>query len=344
MLLSEIIATLGGELQGDDVHVGRVAALENAQPDALAFLSNAKFKNLIATSAAGALLLKAEDAVGVSKPCIVTANPYLYYAKAAELLHPGPTLKPGIHPRAVVDATAQIHPDAQIGPNVVIEAGAIVGARAVLMANAYIGVGTFIGADTRVYPNVTVMADCVVGERVILHPGCSIGADGFGNAWDEDHWHKIPQVGRVVIGNDVEIGANTAVDRGAIGDTVIARGVRIDNLVMIAHNVHVGEHTAIAACTGIAGSAKIGARVQMGGGTRMSGHIDITDDVVLLNAALVAKSIKVKGVFAGNPLQTYEQWLKNASHLRHLDALSNKVKQLEKKLAAQSIAPAQEEE
>lgn len=344
MFLSELITALGGTLQGEDVQVSRIAALENAQSDALTFLSNSRFKSQALASQAAALLIRPADAEGISKPAILTDDPYLYYARAAALLHPAPAVQPGIHPRATVDETAQVHPSAQIGPNVVVEAGAVIGANVVLRANVFVGANAQIGAGSILYPNVTLMNECILGERCILHPGAVIGADGFGNAWAKDHWEKIPQIGRVVLGNDVEIGANATVDRGAIDDTVLSNGVRIDNLVMLGHNVHVGEHTAMAAMSGISGSVRIGARCQFGGATRMGGHIEIGDDVILLNSALVSKSIRSKGIYAGSPVQTHDQWLKNAAHLRHLDALSGKVKQLEKKLAAQDTAAAQEEE
>lgn len=217
------------------------------------------------------------------------------------------------------------------------------GRNAVLLANVYVGRNTQIGDDALLYPNVCVMDDCLIGARVILHPGAVIGADGFGNAWASDHWEKIPQLGKVIIGDDVEIGSCTTIDRGALENTVIGRGARLDNLIQVAHNVSVGEHTAMAACVGIAGSTRIGARCQIGGAAMISGHLEICDSVVVLGGTLVAKTIHQPGVYSGSyPMQEHGDWLKNAAQLRHLNELVQRVKQLEKQVAALQ-APSGEE-
>ncbi|GLS04122.1 UDP-3-O-acylglucosamine N-acyltransferase [Chitiniphilus shinanonensis] len=334
MRLSALVAQLGGTLQGDDVQVDGVASLEHARPSQLSFLTQRKFLGAAQASAAGALIVRPAEAPLLDRACIVTADPYLYYARAVPLLHPVPEGMPGVDARAAVDPSAKVAASARIGPGVVIGPDAEVGERSVLRANVCVGAGARIGADCLLHPN-TVLADgCILGDRVILHPGAVVGADGFGNAWAGDHWEKIPQIGRAIVGDDVEIGSNTTVDRGALDDTVIGNGARIDNLVQVAHNVAIGEHTAIAGCVGIAGSTKIGARCQIGGAAMISGHLEICDGVVVLGGTLIGKTIRTPGVYSGSyPMQGHADWLKNAAQLRHLDALAERVKQLEKKLA-----------
>ncbi|WP_308445823.1 UDP-3-O-(3-hydroxymyristoyl)glucosamine N-acyltransferase [Chitinolyticbacter albus] len=339
MRLSELATLLGGELVGADVEIGRVASLAQAGADSLSFVAQKRFIAAASQSAAGALLARPEAVPQLGKPCIALADPYLAYARAARLLHPAPVTVPGIHASAIVSADAQVAASAQIGPGVVIEAGAVIGERCVLQAHVFVGSHAQIGDETLIHPHVTVAAGCRVGARVILHPGAVIGSDGFGNAWAGDHWEKIPQIGRVIIEDDVEIGANTTIDRGALDDTVIRRGARLDNLIQVAHNVVIGEHTAIAACVGIAGSTTIGARCQLGGAAMISGHLEICDGVTILGGTLVAKTIRQPGAYSGSyPMQGHGEWLKNAAQLRHLDELADRVKQLEKRLAALSAA------
>ncbi len=344
MLLSELIACLGGELQGEDIRVRGLASLERAGADQLSFLVQRKFLGAAQASLAGALIVRPTEAPSLSRPCIVTSDPYLYYARAARVLYPDAQIEAGIDPKASVDPSAVVAADAQIGPGVVIGPGASIGERSVLRANVYVGAGARIGADCLLHPNTVLAAHCELGDRVILHPGAVIGSDGFGNAWAGDHWEKIPQIGRTIVGNDVEIGSNTTVDRGALDDTLIGNGARIDNLVQVAHNVVIGEHTAIAGCVGIAGSVKIGARCQIGGAAMISGHLELCDGVVVLGGTLIAKTIRTPGVYSGSyPMQAHADWLKNAAQLRHLDALAERVKQLEKKLAGLN-PPAGEQE
>ncbi|WP_148715642.1 UDP-3-O-(3-hydroxymyristoyl)glucosamine N-acyltransferase [Chitinolyticbacter meiyuanensis] len=344
MRLSELATQLGGELIGTDVEIGRVSSLEQAGADSLSFVAQKRFITAASQSAAAALLARPEAVSQLGKPCIALADPYLAYARAARLLHPLPARVPGIHASAVVSPEARVAATAQLGPGVVIEAGATIGEHCVLQANVFIGRDAEVGEETLIHPHVTVAASCRIGARVILHPGAVIGSDGFGNAWAGDRWEKIPQIGKVIIEDDVEIGANTTVDRGALDDTVIRRGARLDNLIQVAHNVVIGEHTAIAACVGIAGSTRIGARCQIGGAAMISGHLDICDGVTILGGTLVAKTIRQPGAYSGSyPMQGHGDWLKNAAQLRHLDELADRVKQLEKQLAARDVAAGEAE-
>lgn len=255
------------------------------------------------------------------------------FARAVALFHPEPPSCPGIHPAAVVDAGALVAADAEVAAQAVIGAGSRIGAGTRIGPGCVIGNGVEIGAGCRLYGNVTVYPGCRIGDRVTLHAGCVIGSDGFGLAWEGDAWVKVPQVGRVVIGNDVEIGANTTIDRGALTDTVVEDGVKIDNLVQIAHNCHIGAHTAIAGCAGLAGSTRIGRRCLIGGAAMILGHIDICDGVTVSGASFIGKSIKTPGVYTSTqPHMPHDEWLRNAAQLRHLADLRERIRALEKKL------------
>ncbi|SFN22330.1 UDP-3-O-[3-hydroxymyristoyl] glucosamine N-acyltransferase [Formivibrio citricus] len=334
--LSEIVARLGGELRGEDVEIFEIAPLDQADRQSIAFLSNPKLRPQLQTTAAAAVIVKAADAAGLHCPCIVTPDPYLYFARVTALLHPQPAPVSGIHPSAIIAEDAFVDSGAEIGPQVVIESGVRIGARTVIKAGCVIGADTVIGEDCLFYPRVTVYHNTVIGNRVIIHAGAVIGSDGFGNAWARDHWEKIPQIGRAVVGDDVEIGANTTIDRGALGDTVIASGARLDNMIQIGHNVEIGRFTAIAACSGIAGSTKIGAGCLIGGGVGMSGHLKIADRVTILGGSNVPSSIDEPGVYGGSvtPIMPQGIWRRNAIHYRNLDQLVKRVKVLEKKLGA----------
>lgn len=337
MLLSEIIARLGGELQGSDIAVAEVVPLDSTHTDGIAYLANPKLKGLLAETQVAAVIVRPQEAEGLSKPAILTRDPHTYFAKVAQIFHPLPVPRGGIHPTAVVAADAQIDPTAEIGPQVVVESGAKIGARVILKAGVVIGEQVSIGADSLLYPRVVVYQDCQIGARVIVHAGTILGSDGFGNAWDRDHWEKIPQIGRVLIGDDVEIGANTTIDRGAMGDTVIANGVRIDNLIQLGHNVKIGQHTAMAACSGIAGSTEIGANCLIGGGVGMAGHIKIADRVTILGGSDVPSGIDEAGVYGGpNSIQPHQAWLRNAVHLRRLDEIVKRIRALEKRLPSEN--------
>lgn len=329
--LSDIAAQLGGRVLGEvTVSITQVATLEKARSDQISFLSNSKYRGQLASTHAGAVILGEVDANATELPRIVSDNPYAYFAKVSALLNPLPQGKAGIHSSAVIAATARIDDTASIAAHVVIEAGASIAAHSIIGAGCYIGANVVIGSNARLYPRVTVYHDCLLGNNLIAHSGVVIGADGFGIAMDQERWLKIPQIGRVVVGNDVEIGANTTIDRGALDDTVIEDGVKLDNQIQIAHNVRIGAHTAIAGCAGIAGSTVIGRYCLIGGGARILGHLQLADHVEIAANTLVGKSIREAGSYAAiYPLSKTEDWRKNAVHLRHLDDMLKRIKKLE---------------
>jgi len=331
--LREIARRFGGEIAGDpDFAVRGVATLESAGRHHIAFLANARYLPQLKATRAGAVIVGEAQRAATRLPRIVCANPYAYFARVSALFNPEPAPRPGAHATAVIDTAARVSADAQIGPCAVIECGADIGPGCVVGAGCFIGEGAAIGAGTRLYPNVTVYHGCVIGARVILHSGVVIGADGFGIAMDQGRWVKVPQAGRVVIGDDVEIGANTTVDRGALDDTVIEEGVKLDNQIQVAHNVRIGAHTAIAACTGIAGSARIGKHCRIGGASGIAGHITIADGVEISTYTLITKSIDRPGTYTGAyAFEPHRDWLRNAAQLRHLAELARRVRELEKR-------------
>ncbi|MFA5370573.1 MAG: UDP-3-O-(3-hydroxymyristoyl)glucosamine N-acyltransferase [Sideroxydans sp.] len=332
--LSEIVARLGGKVLGDpETEVFQVATLEKAGQGQIAFLANAKYRKQLEASRAAAVIVAETDAELTELPRIVAVNPYSYFAKLSALLNPLPAMPPGIHPTAVIGDGAVIAPDAHIGANVSIGAAARIDAGTVVMVGCVIGERTIVGAHGRLYPNVTIYHDCVIGRHVIMHSGVVIGADGFGIAMDEGCWLKIPQIGRVIIGDHVEIGANTTIDRGALDDTVIEEGVKLDNQIQVAHNVRIGAHTAIAGCVGIAGSATIGKYCRIGGSAGILGHLQIADNVEIASFTLIGKSITEPGSYAGiYPFSRNDEWRNNAVHLRHLGELVKRVKALEQEM------------
>jgi UDP-3-O-[3-hydroxymyristoyl] glucosamine N-acyltransferase len=333
--LSEIVTRFGGELLDDNgVTVSGVAPVERAGPQEIAFVSQAKYLRDIGSSQAGALILPPEGRDSSRCPRIVTSNPYLYFARVSSLLNPEPRPAPGIHPAATVHAQASVAESATIAAGAVIGEGASIGARSVIGPNCVIGEHVALGDDCRLHGNVTIYHHCVLGSRVILHSGAVIGSDGFGLANDKGRWVKIPQVGRVVIGDDVEVGACTTIDRGALDDTVIEEGVKLDNLIQVAHNVRIGAHTAIAACTGIAGSAKVGKHCMIGGAAMIFGHIEIADGVRISTNTLITKSLTKPGTYTSAlPFSEHGEWLRNAAHLRNLDKLAHRIKELEKRIS-----------
>lgn len=330
--LGELATRFGCELIGDpDVEVSGVASLSNADSDSLAFLSSAAFKQQLSSTKAAAVILRPEDAADSPVAVLLDDDPYACYARMAAVLYPPPPFKPGIHASAVVDSTAIVSDSACLAPNVVV------GARSTIGENVYVGPGTVIGPDCvvgdscRFVANVTLARATHIGERGIFHPGAVLGSDGFGNAMTSEGWIKVPQVGGVVIGDDVEIGSNTTVDCGAIGDTVIENGVRIDNLCMIAHNVRIGEHTAIAAMVGIAGSATIGKRCMFAGKSGSVGHVTICDDVVVLGKGLISKDVTTPGAYSSAfNAEPAREWAKRVARFRRIDSLFARVKKLEK--------------
>lgn len=331
--LDELVARLGGELVGDPaITVTRVATLDQAGAGDLAFLANPKYAAKLKACQAAAVIVAPAARELTDLPRILSPDPYLYFARVAQLFNPPEHFAPGVHPTASVACT--LPASVTVGAGASVEAGAQIGERVVIGPGCRIGRGASIGAGTRLHPNVTIYHDCVVGRDCLVHSGAVIGSDGFGFARERDgNWVKIPQVGRVVVGDEVEIGANTTIDRGALDDTVIGNGAKLDNQIQIGHNVRIGERTAIAGCVGIAGSTTIGARCMIGGQAGIIGHLSIADDVVISAGTLVTKSIRQRGVYTANlPVQGHAEWVKNFAHLRHLDALVDRIRALEQRL------------
>jgi UDP-3-O-[3-hydroxymyristoyl] glucosamine N-acyltransferase len=320
LTLRDIVARLGGEALGDaGTQVTGVATLDSAGPGQIAFLANPRYRGRLATTRAAALILGPAERDAVALPRIVTANPYAYYARTVALFNPEPPGTPGIHPFAQVDGSASLDASVEIGAFVVIGPGCVIGRGARIGAHCVLGSGVAIGEDTRLHPRVTVYERCTIGARGIVHSGVVIGADGFGMAREGGRWIKIPQVGGVRIGDDVEIGANTTIDRGALDDTVVGDGVKLDNQIQVGHNCVIGPHTVIAGCTGISGSVTIGRDCMIGGGVGIVGHIAIGDGVVVSGFTFVTKSLPGPGTYtSGMPVMPHAEWLRNASHLRRL--------------------------
>jgi len=318
--LADIVAKLGGEAVGEvSAPLTGVATLDSAGPGEIAFLANPKYRSKLSSTRAGAVIVGPGDRDAAAMPRIVSDNPYAYYAKTVALFHPPAPVRPGIHPFAQIDGSANVDATAEIGPFVVIGPGCEVGAGASIGAHCVLGVGVRIGDGTRLHPRVTVYDGCTLGRRCVVHSGVVIGADGFGMARSEGRWLKIQQVGAVRIGDDVEIGANTTIDRGALDDTVIEEGVKLDNQIQVAHNVRIGAHTAIAACTGIAGSADIGRHCIIGGAAMIHGHIKIADHVKVSAGTLISRSLTKPGTYTGiYPFDEHEAWKRSAVQLRRL--------------------------
>jgi UDP-3-O-[3-hydroxymyristoyl] glucosamine N-acyltransferase len=335
--LHEIAAHLGGELIGDpSLRIDRIGPLDGATPSTISFLSNPKYQSQLAQSRAGCVLVSQamRDPARARGAAIVLDDPYLGFARltqwwAARVRAATPA---SVHPSAVVDASARLGQGVSVGPLAVIEAGAAIGDGAAVGAHCFIGAGAVVGAGTRLAPHVVLGGGCRIGARGVVHAGVVIGADGFGFAPAGGRWEKIEQLGNVRIGDDVEIGANTCIDRGALEDTVIEDGVKLDNLIQIGHNVHVGAHTAMAGCVGVAGSAVIGAHCQIGGGAIVLGHLQLADHVVISAASVVTRSISRPGQYSGVfPIDDNAAWEKNAATLRQLHALRERLRALEKK-------------
>lgn len=330
--LGELAARFSCQIQGDpSVRVTHVATLEDANAQALAFIANPKYLHLLADTRAGAVIVSSGDATKCPMPALIARNPYAVYARVASLLHPPEIATPGAHLSAVVDPTAQIGAGVSIGAGCVIEAGVRIGADVVLGPHCIVMRGASIGAQTRLVARVTLCAQARVGERCILHPGAVIGSDGFGNAPDAGAWVKIPQLGSVLIGNDVEIGANTTIDRGTLNDTVIEDGVKLDNLIQIAHNVRIGAHTAIAACVGIAGSTTIGKHCVIAGKVGIADQLSICDGVTILAMTTVGGSIRTPGTYSGAlGMEEVSHFRRNAARFRQLDVMAKELRRLAK--------------
>ena len=334
--LAEIASRFGGRIAGDpQVLIRQVGTLERAGEGEIAFLGNPRFRAQLGATRAAAVILAPDTEALTAKPRIVCDNPYAYFARVSQLLNPPAQFTTGVDPSARVAAGARIAAGAGIEACAVLEEGAEIGERSWIGAGCYIGPGAVIGQDCRLYPSVVVYAGCRIGARAILHSGVVIGADGFGFARDAERRVKIPQIGRVLIGDDVEIGANSTIDRGTIEDTVVEDGVKIDNQVQIGHNCRVGAHTVIAGCVGIAGSCIIGRRCTIAGAAMLRGHLSICDDVHVSMGTAITRSIRKPGTYTGVfPFDEHADWARNTAYVRHLAELAQRVRALEKLLQA----------
>lgn len=333
--LSNIVAALGGELRGSDLTVNRLAPLETADAGSLSFVSHPRYAKLLDQTHAAALLVPPllADQAQARGSCIVVDDVYYYFALLTQhwKAKSAPSTAHLIHPTAVIDSAASVAPGVHVGPFCHVAAGATVQAGARLDAHVVVEADAHVGADTHLHARVTVGERCHLGQRCVVHSGAVIGADGFGFAPHQGTWVKIEQLGAVRIGNDVEIGANTCIDRGALDDTVIEDGVKLDNLVQIGHNVHIGAHSALAGCAGVAGSARIGAHCTVGGGAVVLGHLALADHVHISAASVVTRSLRQAGHYSGVfPIDDNAAWEKNAATLKQLHALRDRIKRLEK--------------
>jgi UDP-3-O-[3-hydroxymyristoyl] glucosamine N-acyltransferase len=330
--LRQLAERCGAELVGDgDVVIDRVASLDAAGEGAIAFLSSPKYRDHLAGTRASAVIVAPGDAPATALPKLITVNPYAAYARAAAILHPPRRSAPGVHATAIVAPSARVAGSAAIGAHVVIGERATVGERAQIGAGTVIGEDCAIGDDCQLYPRVVLYPRSELGQRTIVHSGAVIGADGFGMAEHEGRWVKIPQLGRVIVGSDVEIGANTTIDRGAIGDTRIDDDVKLDNQIQIGHNCHIGAHTAIAGCVGVAGSTTIGRNCKIGGAAMISGHLQIADGTVISAATGVFDSIHTAGVYTGTfPALPHREWRRVAAAGRRLRDILERLRALER--------------
>ncbi|MES3041264.1 MAG: UDP-3-O-(3-hydroxymyristoyl)glucosamine N-acyltransferase [Pseudomonadota bacterium] len=330
--LGTLAQELNAELKGDPDHViSGLGTLQNAQSHQLTFLANPRYRPLLASTRAGAVLMRLQDCGDYTGPALFVANPYVAFATLSHRFDSTPTLPAGIHPSAIIAESAEIPASACIGALAVIGEGVVIGEGSVIEAGAVVHDRVRIGAHCRLRSRVVIYHDCVLGDRVNIHAGTVIGGDGFGFANERGVWRKIAQIGRVVIGDDVDIGANTTIDRGALEDTEIHNGVIIDNQVQIAHNVVIGAHTAIAACSGISGSTRIGRHCILAGGVGIVGHIEICDGVQITGMTMITKSISEPGSYSsGTAFDSTDNWKKMAVRLRRIDELAQRVKALEK--------------
>ena len=330
--LADIAARLGGDVFGDaQTLIHQVATLASAGEGEIGFLANLKYKNQLQTTRASAVIVSPDFADALDLPRIVTKNPYAYYARVASLLNPRALVPAGVHPSAC--CASAVSDTVSIGPSVTIGANVVLGESVVVHAGCVLADGVKVGAGTVLYPNVTIYANCEIGQNSIIHSSVVIGADGFGFAPDSGQWVKIPQIGRVIIGNDVEIGANTTVDRGALDDTLIGDGCKIDNQIQIGHNCVLGKHCVVAACAAIAGSVTLEDNVTIGGAAMIAGHVTIASGAVISGGSLVMKNITRPGQYTSVfPLEEHSHWLHNAAQIRHLAKLAERVSELEKTL------------
>jgi UDP-3-O-[3-hydroxymyristoyl] glucosamine N-acyltransferase len=330
--LGQLAEFLGATLRGPaDKHITGLATLQEAGPDQVSFLANPQYRKFLATTHAAAVLLKPADAEGYAADALLVPDPYLAYARISHLFDPKPKAPVGVHPTAVVAEDAFVDPAASVGAYAVIESGARIAAGVTIGAHCFIGARSVIGEGGWLAPRVTLYHDVRVGQRVVIQSGAVLGGEGFGFANEKGVWQKIAQIGGVTIGDDVEIGVNTAIDRGAMDDTRIGNGVKLDNQIQIAHNVQIGDHTAMAACVGISGSAKIGKHCMLAGGVGLVGHIEICDGVFVTGMTMVTRSITEPGAYSsGTAMQPAAEWRKSAARMRHLDDMARRLQQLEK--------------
>jgi len=331
--LGELATQFGCDLIGDpDAQVDRVGTLANASSHSIGFLANPSYKHQLKTTKAGAVVLAEGDAGDCPVAALIAADPYVTFARIARVLHPPVRHTPGRHETAVIADSAAISDSAHVGPNVVIGEDCVIADRVYIGPGVVLGKRIFVGKDSQVLDNATLYQDVKIGERTIIHPSAVIGSDGFGHALGESGWIKIPQVGGVIIGDDVEIGSNTAVDRGAIGDTVIEDGVRLDNLVQIGHNVRIGAHTAMIGPSAIAGSTTIGKRCMISGLSGVVGHVTICDDVILTTQAVITKNVEEPGVYSATfGAEKDSVWKRTLAKFRRIGKLEKRVKALEAK-------------
>ncbi|WOD10457.1 UDP-3-O-(3-hydroxymyristoyl)glucosamine N-acyltransferase [Pseudomonas sp. NyZ704] len=332
--LASLAAVVDARLVGNpDQLVRGLATLQEANAEQLSFLANSQYRKYLADTHAAAVLLTEADAEGFRGNALVVANPYLMYARLSHLFDPKPKPSAGVHPTAVIAEDAVVDPTASIAAGVVVEAGAHIGPNVTLGAQCFVGARCVIGAGGWLAARVTLYHDVTIGERVVIQSGAVIGSEGFGFAAEQGRWQKIAQIGGVRIGDDVEIGANTTIDRGALSDTRIGDGVKLDNQIQIAHNVQIGDHTAMAACVGISGSTRIGKHCTIAGGVGMVGHIEICDNVFVSGMTMVTRSITEPGAYSsGTAMQPAADWKKSAARIRQLDTMAKRVQQLEKQL------------
>ncbi|MGJ7548241.1 UDP-3-O-(3-hydroxymyristoyl)glucosamine N-acyltransferase [Pseudomonas alloputida] len=334
MTLGQLAEALGATLKGPEaLQITGLATLQEAGPGQLSFLANPQYRKYLDNCQAAAVLLKAADAEGFAGNALIVADPYLAYARISHLFDPKPKAVAGIHPSAVVAEGAQVDASASVGPFAVIESGARIGANVSIGAHCFIGARCVVGEGGWLAPRVTLYHDVTIGKRVVIQSGAVIGGEGFGFANEKGIWRKIAQIGGVTIGDDVEIGVNTAVDRGALSDTRIGDGVKLDNQIQIAHNVQIGDHTAMAACVGISGSTRIGKHCMLAGGVGLVGHIDICDNVFVSGMTMVTRSITEPGSYSsGTAMQPLADWRKSAARIRQLDDMAKRLQQLEKRV------------
>lgn len=332
--LAEIAQQLDCKIIGDEsCLISSVATLQSAEAGQISFLANSRYRRYLTSTRASAVILRPEDQQACPVNAVISPNPYLIYAHVATLLNPVAAAPAGCHPSAVIEQGSNIDPTASIGANCSIGANTSIGAGAQIGPGCVIGNNVTVGAETCLMANISVCDAVKIGDRVLIQPGAVIGSDGFGFAPDQGEWVKVPQLGSVMIGNDVEIGANTTIDRGALEDTVIEEGVILDNQIQIAHNVRIGAHTAIAGATAIAGSTTIGKRCQIGGAVGIVGHLEVVDDVHITAMSLVTGNIKQPGIYSsGTPLGGNKEWRKNAARFSQLDDMARRLRAFERKL------------